>query len=121
MDIGVVLEWVQQAAAFVWAQWEVKVLLSHVIVNVVVALAATIASGEFVLALVPEFLWKKILPLVAVYAAFAAFGEASGLGGVATATWALLELKLTGDTLDNLKKLGIEWVPEGLTKERLRE
>ena len=120
MDVGVILEWLRQVGEFVWAQWEVKVLLSHVIVNVVVAMAASIATGEFVLALVPEFLWKKVLPLVAVYGAFAVFGEASGLGAVATATWALLELKLTGDTLDNLKKLGIEWVPEGLTKERLR-
>lgn len=121
MDVGVVLEWIQQAAAFVWAQWEVKVLISHIIVNVVVAMAATIATGEFVLALVPEFLWKKVFPLVAVYAAAAMFGEAAGMSGVATATWALLELKLMGDTLDNLKKLGVEWVPEGLTKERLRE
>ena len=113
-----VLAWLQNTLLWLWAQWQVKVLVAHIGLNVVVALAATIRSGEFVLGKVPEFLYKKILPLVATYTAFSVFGEATGQTAIATGTWGLLETLLLNDTFDNLKKLGIN-VPESLTKERL--
>ena len=118
VEVNEVLRWLQETALWLWGQWQVKVLVSHVLLNAVVALAATIKTGEFVLAKVPEFLYKKILPLVGVYTAFAAFGEATGQTAIATTAWGLLETALTSDLFDNLKKLGVA-IPEPLTKERL--
>lgn len=119
LDFDTILRWVQDAALWLWSQWQVKVLLLHILSNVVVAVAATIRTQEFVLGLVPEFLYRKILPYVLVYGVFALAGASIGMDEMATAVWALLELTLLNDTLDNLKKLGIERVPAALTKERL--
>ena len=102
---------------WLWAQWQVQVLVGHVVLNVVVAVAASIYAKEFILAKTPEFLWRKALPLAMVYAGFAFFGETIGHGEVAVAVWGLLELTLLGDTFDNLAKLGIK-LPEGWTKSR---
>lgn len=113
-----VLETLEWAMRWLWSQWQVKVLVAHVLVNVVLAVAVSVRTGEFVLAKAATFLWRKVLPLVLVYGAFAFAGDALGLGGVAVATWALLETVLLGDMMDNLRKLGVP-VPEGLTKARL--
>ena len=119
MDFDSILRWLQEVILSVWGQWQVKVLVLHILVNVVVAVAATVRTGEFVLGKVPEFLYKKILPFVLVYAVFAVAGATIGMGGIALAVWGMLELALVNDTLDNLKKLGFERVPAALTKERL--
>jgi hypothetical protein len=121
--LNVVMGWI----AWIWGQWQVQVLVCHVMVNVVVAVAVSIATGEFVLAKTGEFLYKKVLPLVLIYAAFSAAGETLGMTWVATTTWLLLETELVGDLFDNLKKFGIQngrklpllaAIPSGLTKER---
>jgi len=109
---------VQGWLLWLWSQWQVQALVAHVLVNLVVAVAASIRTGEFVLAKTGEFLWKKLLPLVLVYGAFATGGEAIGQSGVATATWATIFVVLLGDLADNLKKLGLP-IPEALTKARL--
>ena len=119
MDVNGILSWLQDFAVLLWAQWQVQFLVGHIALNVVVAIAATIASGEFVLGKTPEFLWKKVLPLVAVYAVFQVFASGLQMDGLDIVIWGVLELLLVNDTLDNLKKLGIKFLPEWATKERL--
>jgi hypothetical protein len=113
-----VLEVVKTWLLWLWSQWQTQVLVYHIGLNVVVAGAASIHSGEFVLAKFPEFLWKKILPYVMVYGAFAFAGDAIGQGAVATSVWGLITAALLGDLMDNLAKFGLP-VPAALTKERL--
>lgn len=109
---------IKTAVLWVWGQWQTQVLVAHIGLNVVVAAAASIYGKEFVLARVPEFLYKKILPYVMVYGAFAFAGEAIGQGAIATSVWGLITTALMGDLLDNLKKFGVP-VPVALTKERM--
>ena len=89
----------------VWATWEVQVLVSHIIINFVVAVAVGLWMKEFVLARVCEFLYRKILPLTAIYAAFFLFGDALGMEGLKTVAWALLEMYLLADLMENLRKI----------------
>jgi hypothetical protein len=105
-------------AVWLWAQWQTQALVYTILASVVVAAAATIRTGQFYLAKLPEFLWRKILPLVMVYAVFSLVGDAIQFGWLATVVWALLEAELAGSILDNLKQLGIERIPAALTKER---
>ncbi len=118
LDFDAILKWLEGVVLFLWSQWQVKVLVCHIAANVVVALAATIRSGDFILGKIPQFLYKKILPLTLVYGVFAVVGETLKMPGISTAVWGLLELSLTNDTLDNLKLLGLEKIPPALTKER---
>ena len=110
--------WWQTVVAFLaglWAMWEVKFLTFHILVNVVVALAAAIHLGEFQLAKIGEFLYKKLLPYLLVWAVAKVAADATNLGALALAAWAILELNLVGDLADNLSKLGIP-LPDWLTK-----
>lgn len=95
----------------VWQQPEVKFLLAFIMLNVVVALAATLKTGEFQLQKIGEFLVRKIAPYVLVYGALkAAIGmltpdqqAATGISQVfLTAVWGAIVLSLTGDMLPNL-------------------
>lgn len=111
--------WVKVVAflQWVWSFPELKFMLCHIVVNFVVAVAATIVSKEFVLARLAEFLYRKILPYFLVYAVFRFFGEAIGFGSLAYAVFVIIEGALVGDLLDNLSKLGIK-IPRAFTKER---
>jgi len=106
-----------------WASWllsftEVKVILATVGINFVVAVAATLYSSEFVLARTAEFLYRKALPYVMVWAVFRILGESAGYGNFSVAVFAVLELSLLGDLADNLKKLGLP-IPDLMTKDRM--
>ena len=105
-------------AAWLWSFWQVKFLLGHIALNLVVAIAASIRTGDFVLARTGEFLYKKVLPFLFVYAIFAIFGDATGFGAIQATAFAALEAMLAGDLLDNLYKLGVP-IPPGLTKNPL--
>lgn len=104
-----------------WSLWQVKFILAHVGINTVVAIAATVYTGEFQLAKTGEFLYRKALPYLMVFAAFAVLGELANLVALTNVAWAALTASLLGDLLDNLHKLGIA-IPESLTKrEKLAE
>lgn len=100
----------------VWGYVGVKVLVSHVLINVVVALAAAGKLDELSLSKVSGFLTKKLLPYVAVYVVAKVFGESAGLAWIAPAVWVVIEATLTGDLTDNLSKLGLR-MPQVLTKQ----
>jgi len=95
---------------WVWGFWETQFIIYHAILNFALALAASVYLKEFVLEKTFEVLWRKILPLVLVFAAFAAFGETLHLAGASVAVWAIIESKLLADMLENLGKLGVPWV-----------
>jgi hypothetical protein len=116
-----ILEALKVWALWLWSQWQTQVLTYHILINVVLAVAASIYTKEFLLDKVPEFLYRKILPFVMVYGVFAFAGEAIGQAGVAGLAWALLEGKLLADSLDNLKKFGLDFIPRSVTTEQQDE
>ena len=101
----------QQVLAFfalIWSYWEVKFILGHIALNVVAAIATSIYTNEFLLGKLGQFLYRKVLPYILLFAAFAAFGEATNLGGMTTVAFAGIEAMLAADLFDNLKKIGLK-------------
>lgn len=100
------------ALALAWSGWMLKVLVAHVLVNVVVAYAVTIATGTFKMSKMWEFLYRKLLPLVAIYVTINIVSEyvteLTWATGLTTATWAAMEAMLTSDLADNLEQLGLK-------------
>ena len=124
MDFDFILKWAQDAVVWLWSQWEVKWLLGQIVLNFIAAIAVGVATGNFALVKLAEFLYKKVLPLVGLYAAFSFFGETVEMAWVGDITWGLLAVRLGSELLDNLKKLGVERevkalaaIPAALTKE----
>jgi len=101
--------WVQFKVFFVWlwSFFETKFIISHIAVNFLVAVIASVYSKEFLLGRTFEFLYRKAIPLVALFATFAFFGDMIEMPGIATAVFVVLETKLLADLLDNMKKFGI--------------
>lgn len=95
---------------FLLAIWEVpgvKFILSHIIINVVFAIAAAVYTGTFELARVGEFLVTKMLPYVATYYVTVLLGEAAGVGYLAPLIFVVIEATLAGDLADSLDRLGL--------------
>lgn len=116
MDFDRVFNILRSFLEWLWAFPQVKLLSAHIVVNVVVAVAVAIKTDAFRLHRLWEFLYRKVLPLLAVFAASAAAADAAGLGGLQWATFALLESTLIADLTDNLAKLGLS-LPTALRKE----
>ncbi|MCW7071853.1 MAG: phage holin family protein [Methanophagales archaeon] len=95
-----------------WSGWMLKVLVAHVLVNVVVAYAVTIATGTFKMSKMWEFLYRKLLPLVTIYVTINVMSEYVTVlpwaTGLTAATWAAMEAMLTSDLADNLEQLGLK-------------
>lgn len=104
-----------EALQWLWAMWQVKFLISHIAINTVAAIAVSIYTSEFRLGKLGEFLYRKLIPYILIFAAVAALGEAANLAPLADIVWLSLEAQLLADLLDNLKKIGIE-IPDWLTK-----
>jgi len=87
--------------------------------------AAGIYTKTFLLGKLGEFLYRKVLPLLLLFGAFAAFGQATKLEAMTTVAFAGIEAMLAADLLDNVKKVGLHLkadngggfnVPRSLTK-----
>ena len=124
MDFNEILKWLQDAFLWLWGQWEVKWLVAQIVLNFAAAVAVGVATGNFALVKLAEFLYKKVLPLVGLYAAFSFFGETVEMAWVGDVTWGLLAVRLGAELLDNLKQLGVQRdvkalaaIPAALTKE----
>jgi phage-related holin len=109
----------------VWQQPEVKFLLAFIMLNVVVAIAATLKTGEFQLQKMGEFLVRKVVPYVLVYGALkAAVGlltpDEQAETGISqlllTSVRSAIVLSLTGDMLPNLFNLLGLPLPKPLAK-----
>ena len=119
------LNQVSGALAWVWGFWQVKFLLAHIALNVVAAIAAGIYTKTFLLGKLGEFLYRKVVPSVLLFGAFAAFGQATKLEAMTMVAFAGIEAMLAADLLDNIKKVGLSLksnggngfdVPRSLTK-----
>lgn len=102
------LNQVLAALAWVWGFGEVKFILGHIALNVVAAVAVGIYTKSFLLGKLGEFLYRKVLPSVLLFGAFAAFGEATDLGAMRGVAFAGIESMLVADLFDNLKKIGLQ-------------
>jgi len=102
-----VLEFLKSLLILIWGYAGVKVIVGHILVNVVVALAAAQYTSTLDLSKLSEFLTKKLLPFVAVYVICKAFGDNAGLPWLAPAVWTIVETTLAANLIDNLGKLGV--------------
>ncbi len=114
------LAWLADLVVMIWAIWEVKFTVYHILLNLAVALAAAIRTNTFELAKIAEFFYRKLLPYLIVFAVASAASSALSIGWLVTISWALVELALTGDMVDNLKKLGIP-IPDDIVNLFKRE
>jgi len=115
MDPRMIIEFLKALVMQAWAYDGVKVIVTHTLVNVVVALAASARAGTFELGKVGEFLIRKLAPYVGVYLVVKAAGEAAGIAFLAPIAWTAIEATLTGDLLDNWTKLGLP-LPETIQR-----
>ena len=101
---------------WLWTLTGVKFIVTHVLINLLVAVAAGMYTGEFQLKKLGEFLYRKLAPFVLVYGAVKAFGIESGVDWLALPVWAIVEATLVADLAGNLERLGVP-MPEWMTKE----
>ena len=62
-----------------------------------------------------EFLYRKLLPYVLLYAAFRIVGETAGLGGIDKIVFGLIEVALWADLIENLGRMGVK-LPDGIAR-----
>lgn len=120
IDPQAVLAFLKATLALIWSYAGVKIIVGHVLINVVVALAAAQYTNALDLSKLAEFLTKKLLPFVAVYAVCKAFGDSAGLPWLAPATWTIIEATLAANLIDNLGKLGVP-LPDALARVTVRK
>ena len=114
-DVMAFLERVGVFLGWLWAQFEVKFLVGHILVNTVTALAAAIKTGDFKMYKLVEFLYRKLLPYVLLYTVFRIGGEVAGLGGLDKIVFGLIEVALWADLIENLGRLGVK-LPGGIKR-----
>ena len=115
IDPQSVLAFLKATLALIWSYAGVKVITGHVLVNVVVALAAAQYTSSLDLSKLVEFLTKKLLPFLGVYAICKIFGEDAGLPWLAPAVWTIIEATLASNLLENLNRLGVP-LPDALAR-----
>jgi hypothetical protein len=115
MEDVMALAWLVDLAVVIWAMWEVQFTVYHIALNLAVALAAAIRTGTFELAKIAEFLYRKLLPYLIVFTVATAVSGALSIGWLVTVMWALIELALLGDMVDNLRKMGVP-IPDEIAK-----
>lgn len=94
----------------------VTYLIALILGNLLLGVVASLRQGDFALTLVSDWLWNRVIPLLAGYGVAAALAYVQPslyiLGDVAFAT---LAVTLLGYILRNLSDIGIP-IPNGLTK-----
>jgi len=110
-----VLLFLKATLVLIWSYAGVKVIVGHVLINVVVALAAAQYTKTLDLSKLAEFLTQKLLPFIAVYVVCKVFGDGAGLPWLAPATWVIIESTLAANLIDNLGKLGVP-LPNALAR-----
>ena len=110
-----VWDFVHNAIVFLWMMSAVQFIVYHVLLNLGVALAAAIRTGEFKFYRVWEFLYRKLLPFVLVYGFARGLGETANRGWLAVAVLGLIEMALAADLVENLSRLGVP-IPDAILK-----
>lgn len=93
--------------ADVWHVVGVRFLVCHILVNTIAAIAASLYTGEFILSRVAEFLYRKLLPYVAIYYILVLVEAGANLSGLAALAWTAIESSLLGDLLDTWERCGL--------------
>jgi phage-related holin len=106
---------ITQFFLWLWTLDAVRFIAAHVVVNVVVALAAALNTSDFKPHKLAEFLSRKLLPYVIIYGVVKAIGMDAGLDALAPVVFAIIEATLVADLVENLAKLGIP-LPEAMKR-----
>ncbi len=94
------IETLKLIALQAWALPEVKTIISHSVLNFVVAVAVAVYEGNFAVNKLWEVYGKKILPFCAIYFTAAVIGSPLAIG-----VFAAIEAALLVDLTDNLAKI----------------
>lgn len=113
--MSVVIEFLKNLVLAVWSFDGVKFIVLHVVINLVVAVAAALKTKTFSLSKIGDFLISKLAPYVAIYVVVKLFGDEVGLGALAPLTWAVITATLLGDLGDSLTQLGLQ-LPETIRR-----
>lgn len=120
MAYNEIVLFLQGVVIAVWSMLEVRIIVIHVLVNFVVAVAVAISLGRFAADKVVDVFIRKLLPLVMVYSVFkfagaalagappdAGFSQFVQLLGTIGPYFVLsaIELLLITDLLDNLAQI----------------
>lgn len=108
MQFQPIIEWFKSLVLLVWSFDGVKFIVIHILVNVVVAVAAGMKTKTFNLSKLGDFLIAKLLPYVTVYVVAKVFGEQIDMAWLAPAAWAIITATLLGDLGDSLTQLGLQ-------------
>ena len=92
-----------------------KIIVGHVLINLVAALAAALKTNALDLAHVKSFVLQKLLPNLAVFTVAKLAGNLAGLHWRAGGAWGAVEADLLGDLADSLGRLGLP-MPGALMK-----
>lgn len=105
---------------WLWTLDGVRFIAGHTVLNLVVAVAAALRTGEFQPYKLAEFLRKKLAPYVLIYGVIKALsveaqspdGHLLGIGlqgfdWLAASSFALIEISLAADLAENLAALGV--------------
>ncbi len=99
---------------WLWTLDGVKGLTIHVLINLGVALAAALRTGEFKPHKLAEFLFRKLAPYVLVYGMVKAIAMDTPQAWLATAALVVIETTLLADLIENAEKLGLR-LPSALS------
>lgn len=92
---------------------QLRFLLAHITINVLVAVGAAIKGNEFKFTRLLDFTQSKLAPYLIVYVASRMFAEAADMLWLSQTVFAALELGLFTDLTENLTLLGLP-IPAGL-------
>lgn len=110
-----VLEFVRNLLATVWSFDGVKFICGHVVLNLIVAVAAALKTKTFNLSKVADFFAAKLMPYVIVYFGAKMLGDQIGLDALAPLAWGVITATLLGDLMDSLAQLGLK-LPESIRR-----
>lgn len=108
-----VIEFVRNLIVMVWSFDGVKFITLHVVLNVVVAVAAALKTKTFSLSKIGDFFASKLMPYVIVYFGAKLLGDSIGITALAPLAWGVITATLLGDLVDSLAQLGLK-IPEPL-------
>ena len=113
------IESINSIASWLWQDVKFQALMYHILLNLVVAIAAAIKNDEFNLNKLPEFLREKVVPITIIYLVAKSLGSNAQalpvLGELEHAAFAALETALLANLLENLDSLGLK-LPDQLRK-----
>lgn len=107
MQLQTAIEFLKNLVRQIWSFAGVKFIVCHVVINVIVGVAAALKTRTFSLSKLGDFLISKLAPYVLIYVSIKLFGDEVGLTALAPLAWTVITATLLGDLGDSLMQLGI--------------